>query len=63
MKLKEIENLISVLSRFHYDENRNMRPEVSNALIDLERERLLRMKQRKDWRDNITESAFLRYGR
>ena len=53
MKLKTIIELISIVQRYRYDENKNMRPDIGIVLIELERERLLRLKQKNALRDNF----------
>ena len=58
MKLKEIEEVIAVLSHFKLDENNNWRPDVNQALILLERDKLLRLRQKRAMKDNFEPKSY-----
>jgi hypothetical protein len=53
MKLKDAETLRALLLSFRYDERNNIRPAVQQALIIVEKERLTRLRQRQQMKDNL----------
>lgn len=56
MTKKQCKELKEVLTQFVYDENRNQRPQVVNALALVEIELLRRIRQSKDGKENWLES-------
>lgn len=60
MKLKEVDKIIEILSRYRLDENNNQRPEVVDCLLLLEREKITRMIQARNMRDNF-QTPDIRY--
>ncbi len=60
MTLKEVEEVISVLDKFKVDTNNNWRSEVNQAILILQKEKILRLRQRKNMKDNF-EPSDLRY--
>jgi hypothetical protein len=53
MKLKEIDKVLNQLKILQYDNNKNQKPEVVDCIIILERERLLRLQQARNMRNNF----------
>lgn len=53
MRLKEIEKCIDILEHYRYDENRNMRPDIGEVLLSLHKDKIIRLQQRKNMKDNF----------
>lgn len=53
MKLKDVNKIIGVLAKYRLDENNNQRPEVVDCLLMLEKEKITRMIQARNMRNNF----------
>lgn len=53
MRLKEVNEVIAVLEKYSLDDNKNWRPEVKNAILLLQKEKILRERQRRNMMDNF----------